>query len=235
MYFFIIRCLWNSLTAVIRNAGHGSGSMMEQLLVCTGQHGQQSRNQTRVTKTFTNDSWQETNKQHQNKLRPAAVKPGLNTLEGEICGDNSHSLASSATSLAMSRVRGPLCLRDRARTGRIPLITTCSAAPLSGHRWNHTRKARKRRVSATCPPLLDYGDLLYMHQSHDMWLVHIQYIPIIRWLMHLRIPSQHHCFAFHSSNGIRRSDATRKVLCFPKRNELTPLLDVDQHRVQMWF
>lgn len=54
--------------------------------------------------------------------------------------NNLHSLASSATSLAVSCVRGPLRLRDRARMGRIPLITTCSAAPLSVHTWNYTCK-----------------------------------------------------------------------------------------------
>lgn len=42
------------------------------------------------------------------------------------------SLASSATSWAVSSARGPLPLSNNARTGRMPLITTCSAAPLSG-------------------------------------------------------------------------------------------------------
>ena len=52
---------------------------------------------------------------------------------------NLHSLASSATSFAVSTVRGPLPLRDRARIGRIPLTTTCSAAPFSGHKWSYTQ------------------------------------------------------------------------------------------------
>lgn len=50
---------------------------------------------------------------------------------------NLRSLASSATSFAVSTVMGPLFLRDRARMGRIPLITTCSAVPFPGHKWKH--------------------------------------------------------------------------------------------------
>lgn len=55
-------------------------------------------------------------------------------ISDKMCVNDSHSLASSDTSFAVSRVRGPRCLRDRARIGRIPLTTTCSAAPLSGHK-----------------------------------------------------------------------------------------------------
>ena len=55
---------------------------------------------------------------------------------------DSHSLASSATSVTVGRARGPLSRREWASTGRMPLITTCSAAPFSGQQrnylWRHT-------------------------------------------------------------------------------------------------
>lgn len=120
------------LTAVIRHAWDGSCGVKEQFLVCTGQHRQQGRNQTRVAETFANHSWQGAEKMA-DSYAPLMNKAWcMNNINGL------HSLASSATSFAVSRVRGPLLLRDRARIGRIPLITTCSAAPLSGHKWSHT-------------------------------------------------------------------------------------------------